>query len=304
MNDERSTSTLVQRPSPCICGADAAGSSFSAHFNVHICASCGTQHFLAKPGTAAPDFGYDVENDKYSKPDYLFGKELRWSHRCLLDEVEWAGKRVLELGCFNGFFLDEVRRRGGFVYGVDVNTKALQAGMDLFQLQGHLWPDLDAVRPFGPFDDIVCIDVMEHVDDPLAFLDTLGTLIGTTGWISVAGPTVERKFFDKSDYPPHHKWRFSRAGLSLLLSRAGYRVERQSVQYDGLLMLRNAVGKVLHGPRKREFYGEVAFAPSAPKSRLGIALYAAATGAGEWLFRMFGKSYCSTVLRARREAST
>lgn len=304
VSDESSGAIPQKLLAQCVCGDLAAAVPFSAHFNLHTCGACGTQHFLTKAGLTAPEFGYDLDNDKYSKPDYLFGKELRWSHRRLLDDVIWQGRRVLEIGCFNGFFLDEVRRRGGDVFGVDVNSKALIAGNELFGLTGRLWSSLEAVRQFGPFDDIVCIDVMEHVDDPLEFLGNLSSMIGPTGRLFVAGPTVERRFFDKSDYPPHHRWRLSRPGIERLLGRAGYQVESQSLQYDGLLMFRNLIGKVLHGPWKREFYGAVTFAPSAPKSRLVLAAYAATTRASEWLFRAIGKTYCSTVVHARRRSAS
>jgi SAM-dependent methyltransferase len=294
-------------PSPtsvaCICGTTAEPQVFSTHFDLWVCPRCATQRFLPRPGISAPEFGYGQDNEKYDQPGYLYGKELRWSHRQLLAEVEWSGRRVLEIGCFNGFFLDEVRHRGGDVFGVDVNRRALQAGSEVFGLGGRLWPTLEQAQAFGPFDDIVCIDVVEHVDDPQAFVQLLASQLAPRGRLVIAGPTVERRFFDKSDYPPHHKWRFSRPGLARLLDKSGFAVERQLIQHDGLLMLRNFIGKALHGFDQREFYGQAEFAPGVPKSRLGTAVYAAATRVGEWLFRALGISYCSTVILASRRTA-
>jgi hypothetical protein len=69
-------------------------------------------------------------------------------------------------------------------------------------------------------------------------------------------------------------------------------------------MLRNCIGKILYGWSKREFYGQVRFTPSPPKSKFAIETYGAASRVGEWLFRLLGISYCSTIVQAARKAPT
>jgi SAM-dependent methyltransferase len=284
----------------CICGGPAAPNPFSEHFDVFTCVECRTQQFQARAGVEAPEFKYDTANDKYNQPAYLHGKELRWSHRELL-KLSWQGRKVLEIGCFNGFFLDELRQLGADVYGVDVNLAALTAGTALFRLEGRLHQSIDAVRALGPFDSVVCVDVVEHVDDPVAFIALVSSLLRARGTIHVAGPTLERRFFDKSDYPPHHRWRFSRPGLTRFLENSGYRVTDCMIQYDGLLMLRNWIGKLLNGHGRKEFYGDVAVPPPTFTGRGMQAAYAIASRGGEFLFRMLRIPYCSAVLVATRQ---
>jgi SAM-dependent methyltransferase len=283
----------------CICGTLAPASTFSRHFDVFTCPRCGTQQFHARPGVEAPKFEYTQANDKYSQPEYLHGKELRWSHHELLT-LDWHGRKVAEIGCFNGFFLDELRSRGADVHGVDVNEAALAAGRARFALQGRLHADIDELRKHAPFDDIVCIDVVEHVDDPADFLAMVTGLLAESGRLHLAGPTIERRFFDKSDYPPHHRWRFSRPGLARFLELGGYRVEQTRIQHDAVLMLRNWIGKSLQRGHDNEFFGQVAFAPPAIKSGPAQTLYRWATRVGEVVFKALGFSYCSTVLVATR----
>jgi SAM-dependent methyltransferase len=292
---------LTQLSHLCICGGVATGQPFSEHFEVHVCSSCGTQQFHPRPDVAAPSFRYDEATDKYSDESYLHGRELRWSHHELLKRP-WQGRRVLEIGCFNGFFVDELRRAGADAHGVDVNSTALAAGAHLFGLQGRLHASVDEAQTFGPFDDIVCIDVIEHVDTPDEFVAMVSGLLAPDGRLFVAGPTVERRFFDKSDYPPHHKWRFSRPGLVRLLERGGYTPASPVIQYDGLLMLRNWIGKCLHGSSRKEFYGDVAFAPPTMSHPAACAAYAAASRAGQVLFRALRIPYCSAIVSGQRIA--
>lgn len=282
----------------CICSAPLRRKPFSAHFDALCCAQCGSKQFVAALGASVREFRYDISNDKYAQRDYLYGKELRWAHTTLLKR-SWAGRKVLEVGCFNGFFLDELKKRGADVYGFDVNSDALAVGQELFGLQGRLHNRMLELAPLGPFDDILCIDVLEHLTQPEAFLRELLIMLKPEGCIAVAGPTVERRFHDKSDYPPHHKWWFSSSGLQSLLQNNGFQMGSTTTQRDGMLFLRNFIGKVFAGLHKREFYGDaVAVAPA--QGGLWTACYAALRPTGRWLFTALRISYCSVILIATK----
>ncbi len=210
---------------------------------------------------------------------------------------------MLEIGCFNGFFLAELKKAGALVYGFDVNSAALAAGRKVFGLD-QLHASMDALAALGPYDDILCIDVIEHLDSPEDLLSQLEPMLKPEGRLHVAGPTLERRLHDKSDYPPHHKWWFSRGGLRHFLERSGYRIDRVMIQRDGLLMLRNWIGKRVHkSSHGQEFHGEVtAFAPST-NGALTRPIYQFATWLGIALFSLLRISYCSTVMVARRGES-
>lgn len=282
----------------CICGSPLKLEGFSENFDTLCCPSCRSQHFVGKQNASATEFRYDGDNEKYAEESYLCGSTLRWSHHVLLKR-QWDRRKVLEIGCFNGFFLAELRKAGASVYGFDVNPAAVAAGKKLFALD-QLHTSLDALASFGPYDDIVCIDVIEHLDSPEALLAQLSAMLTPEGLLHVAGPTIERGLHDKSDYPPHHKWWFSRDGLTKFLRSAGFRVDQVLVQRDAVLMLRNWLGKLVNGRQQREFRGEaMAFAPATDGAVLG-PLYRAATLAGIAIFTVLRISYCSTVMVARR----
>jgi SAM-dependent methyltransferase len=284
---------------PCICGHRMLLHPFSEHFDVLMCTACATQHFISKPGLSVLEFSYNDHNDKYSEQGYLYGRELRWSHRILL-KFDWRERRTLEIGCFNGFFVSELSYLGADAHGVDVNEQALLVGRDSFDLAGRLHSTLEMAAGEGPFDDVLCIDVIEHLEDPGSFIAMVSKLLRPKGRIFIAGPTVERRFFDKSDFPPHHKWRFSRPGLSNFLRRNGFSLESEFVQHDGMLLLRNTIGKYLSGPRTKEFYGEITVKPPSTEKGFAGALYNVFSRVGTLVFTILRIPYCSAVLVATK----
>jgi SAM-dependent methyltransferase len=284
----------------CICGGAMPAHAFSENFDALRCARCGTAHFVARADAKAAEFQYAEHNEKYAQADYLYGSVLRWSHLRLLDR-DWAGRKVLEIGCFNGFFLAELRKAGAQVYGFDVNPAALEVGREIFKLE-TIFPDLEALRAYGPFDDIICVDVIEHVDSPETLLAELHDMLRPGGRLFVAGPTSERRMHDKSDFPPHHKWWFTRKGLTSFLSLAGFKVTRVDIQRDALLMLRNALGKLAYGFNRREYYGDTNFSPPSMKGPIASRLYTLATVLGIGLFTALRISYCSTLIELERNS--
>jgi SAM-dependent methyltransferase len=285
----------------CVCSGSLVRAGFSKHFDKMECRSCGSSHFVTARSLTdpAPTFKYDESNDKYAEESYLRGRELRWAHTQIL-RADWAGRKVLEIGCFNGFFLSELAGLGADVYGFDLNPKALSVGRTLFGLAGRLDTSLDRLAENGPFDDVVCIDVLEHMEAPAEFLGVVRGMLSPNGRIFVAGPTVERRFHDKSDFPPHHKWWFSRRGLRAMLEKGGFEVTDTKIQRDGALLIRNFVGRGISGFGRREFFGEVAVSAPSLESGLAKGLYRFVAILLRLLFTGLRFSYCSTVLIARK----
>lgn len=272
--------------------------AFSEHFNALQCLRCGTTNFVSKLGTSALNFEYAQHNEKYAQIDYLYGSVLRWSHHRLMRR-NWAGRKVLEIGCFNGFFLAKLRNLGAEVYGFDLNPMALAAGRKLFGLE-TTDISLESLEVHGPFDDIVCVDVIEHVDEPEGLLVQLRRMLRPGGRLFVAGPTSERRMHDKSDYPPHHKWWFTRRGLADFLQGNGFKVSRIDIQRDAVLLVRNLLGKIAHGFNRKEYYGDSAVAAPSISNPIVSRIYSLATALGIGLFTLLRVSYCSTLIELER----
>jgi SAM-dependent methyltransferase len=82
------------------------------------------------------------------------------------------------------------------------------------------YPEFDLCHPRtslpGPFDVVLCDQVLEHVVDPLAAVDTLRRLCKPTGCVLVSTPFLIRLHDHPGDY-----WRFTPDGLRLLLQARG-----------------------------------------------------------------------------------
>ncbi len=91
---------------------------------------------------------------------------LSWFDR----HIDWAGCRVLDLGCAGGFMAEALARRGAQVTGIDPARQAIDAARR-HAAHNDLSIRYDVGRgeelPYddGAFDAVVCVDVLEHVQD-------------------------------------------------------------------------------------------------------------------------------------------
>jgi len=95
------------------------------------------------------------------------------------------------------------------------------------------YPEFDLCAPLGdhgPFDVVICEQVIEHVVDPRAAAQNLRGLCAPGGHVIVSTPFLVR-IHELPMYGMHDYWRFTPRGLAVLLERAGLSVE--SVQSWG-----------------------------------------------------------------------
>jgi len=89
-----------------------------------------------------------------------------------------SGKRVLDIGCYEGFFTFECERRGAEVVAIDIIPPGPASGFSLaYELVGSRATfhqasiyDLNPEQ-FGMFDLVLCLGVIYHLRHPLLGLD-------------------------------------------------------------------------------------------------------------------------------------
>jgi SAM-dependent methyltransferase len=136
--------------------------------------------------------------------------------------------RILEIGCGEGTVLQSLEGLYD-AFGIDINNIAVEKtkskGLKVYPMTveefSHQFPSIK-------FDAIAFFHVLEHIEDPLAFLGNVSEVLNSDGLVFLSVPNPNRISLvflrEHWDYPPHHLVRFSVDGLTRLFVRAGFRI--------------------------------------------------------------------------------
>ena len=144
------------------------------------------------------------------------------------------GRRLLDVGCAAGFFLEAARERGWQVEGVELSDYASAYARDTLGLFVRTGSVAELPQDAGPFDAVTLWDCIEHLSRPDEALVSLrrqmtpgGILMLSTGdHDSLLRRLTGRRWRLVSD--PTHNFFFSLATLRRLLERAGFDVVHTS----------------------------------------------------------------------------
>lgn len=96
---------------------------------------------------------------------------------------EYAGRRVLDLGCLEGYFSLECALRGADAVGVDareINVKKCEFAASVLGVSNARFVLEDAMRVtrerFRSFDAVLALGLLYHLEDPFAFLSHMAAL--------------------------------------------------------------------------------------------------------------------------------
>ena len=143
----------------------------------------------------------------------------------------WLGRRILEVGCGHGN-LTEHLLAGGDVVATDLDDVALtrirtaMSGYD--NLEIHRWDMLDPLphlRAGAPIDSIVCLNVLEHIEDEHgALINARRILEPSKGRLLLLVP-AHPALYGPIDEKLGHYRRYTKKTLSAALTRAGFKIE-------------------------------------------------------------------------------
>jgi SAM-dependent methyltransferase len=135
--------------------------------------------------------------------------------------------RILDVGCFNGYFLDEARKNGWDVYGVEPTAPAATYAKDELKLKNVMSCTLkEANYPDNYFDVVTLYHVMEHLPIPSNVLQEITRIIKKEGLLVVEVPNCNfwmKLMKSKFRYlQPDHYWYFTRKTLFRILRNTGF----------------------------------------------------------------------------------
>lgn len=106
------------------------------------------------------------ENERWNAKD----QGLMFRHKTAIDFIENGS--VIDLGCGDGAFLDLLKGRGIMAEGADISEIAVKKSGDKGHKTVLLKHEDEGRLPFqdNQFDNVVLLDVLEHLYDPEKFL--------------------------------------------------------------------------------------------------------------------------------------
>ncbi len=131
-------------------------------------------------------------------------------------------RRILEVGCGTGGNLEFLSTYGN-VYAIEPDDEAIaMAGKrGLCHVVKGSFPD---DIPFeGGFDLICMLDVLEHMDDDLGALESVGKKLSPGGKVLITVPSC-KFLWSEHDVALHHKRRYGKKQLMRLLEISGFRI--------------------------------------------------------------------------------
>jgi len=139
------------------------------------------------------------------------------------------GKRILEVGCGTGnmteFFLNKEK-----VVGVDISDDHLNFiklrffGKPNFEAFNFCDDKIIELRRYR-FDTIICINVLEHIEDEIKAIKNMYQLLRKNGRLIMLVPAFE-SFYGTIDEADHHFRRYSKLQLKDNLKECGFTIER------------------------------------------------------------------------------
>ena len=199
-------------------------------FKIYCCQDCGFVQALNSP-----------------KANYYEDYPLSWTHspqmktyrlsqaRGLIKRFNLRGKRIVDIGCGDGDYVEILNRLGVKAFGVEpskvLRKTALSKGLRIFP--GYVGPQK---LIFGaPYDAFVARQVLEHVPDPNDFLRGIRLSLKDDAVGLVEIPNLHKDLKNKRFYNffPDHLNYFSVRNLRFVLEKNGFSVLKIKTGMNG-----------------------------------------------------------------------
>lgn len=170
-------------------------------------------------------------------------------------------RRILDVGCGDGLFFDDLLALGAEVAGVEPDPRMVSAnGPHAARI--HTGPFVGPATPENPsdvaftaeepFDLVLMLDVLEHQDDRVASLRRARELLMPDGRLLITVP-AHPILWTSHDVLSHHRLRYTRATLAADATAAGLAPVEMRALFRWLfpvkLAVRVAEGLVRRAPR-------------------------------------------------------
>jgi SAM-dependent methyltransferase len=252
---------------------DLLGISPDDTYPLATCSQCGFYYAAHLPSNTFLQTVYEraIDHGKTITETIPYRREVLEKLAVVLGELDEKPRKLLDFGCGYGHALRILNMRDLKCLGFDVSTERLvRAGLSATS-------DVEELRRGGPFDVILCFDVLEHVPYPKKTLELLAGVSSEDSLLAINVPDLcsalspeaiqsafERGSLQRAINPWEHLNYFSASNLHAALEAHGFipygNLGRpQNLGFlpgaKGWRRVRNAIGVALRALRYKDDLG-------------------------------------------------
>lgn len=188
---------------------------------------------------------YHKKNDRYqgvvSENNFTYFL-LLWYLKFVLLDIK-AKAKALDVGCGVGTLAFYLASKGFDVTGVDVSSRAVEiAKGNILSKELHVdfqLGDVSKLKTKEKYDLVICTEVVEHIEDDLAFVKSIYKQIAPKGYLFLSTPSVNAPLYrlgmlKKFDDEVGHLRRYTEESITELVSKSGFEVI-ESAKAEGIL---------------------------------------------------------------------
>lgn len=242
-----------------LCGSSTSRRYELAPYSLLVCSRCGLGQLDPLPDAAELERLYSssayFENQEGAGyADYeRHAAEFALTFRAKMSRLLRYGPvhDLLEIGCGPGYFLATATRAGVTrVVGVDRNPWAIEQA----RRAGHAayLGSIDVISPSDRFDAVAMLDLIEHIAEPMPFLEQVRQRLRPGGRLLIMTPNIE-SLLARISGPrwvsfkiPEHLHYFTHRSLERLLHANGFEVlySRGTGQYVSVEFFLDRLGRI------------------------------------------------------------
>jgi 2-polyprenyl-3-methyl-5-hydroxy-6-metoxy-1,4-benzoquinol methylase len=206
----------------------STSSAFGQHGRIVECRSCGMVYMNPRPHHQKVQDSYgEVRDERYLEEEQ--GRVETFTESLELVAGFAPGRRLLDVGCHVGTFLEIAEQAGFDVAGVEPSRWAADVARKRISGTVHCGAVEDAPLPDGGYDVVTMWDVVEHLPDPALDLRAVYHALRPGGIFSLSTMDVDALFPRVAGsrwpwYMQMHLVYFSRRTLAEMLRREGFHI--------------------------------------------------------------------------------